>query len=267
MKAGTTSLWAYLSKHPDVFLPAEKEPSFFVEGPAWERGVEWYKRFFEGAGSYAAAGEASTNYTKAHRFKEVPERIASLLPDVRLVYLMRHPVERMISHYFHMRATSSEQLPVEKALRAHPTYLHTSRYAFQLDGYLKAFPRRNLLLLTTDSLRDRPTETLDTLFSFLGLDPSRYQGTSVQRLHVSADKPIRRLPAARAERSHAYRALRRVTPHRARRLYNKFTTTSKRVTDVKLSDGLREEIETALRPEIAALRRLMPDDFDGWGIG
>lgn len=267
MKSATTSLWSYLRQHPDVFLPEEKEPDFFIEDRAWGRGLDWYESLFAGAEDIAARGEASVNYTKAHvpSFRGVPERIATVLPDAKLIYIMRHPLERMISHYLHMRATGQEKLPAERALVEHPAYFQTSRYAWQLEGYLERFPSDRLLLLTSESLRDHREATLARIHMFLGVK-AVVSLNAPTREHATADKSIRVLTAARVEKSPVYRGLRRVAPAPAKRLYHRVSMRSFKVADVRIPDRLREQLTEKLRPEVAALRPLMPDDFDGWGI-
>jgi sulfotransferase family protein len=266
MKSGTTSLWTYMRHHPDVFFPVEKEPSFFVPSLNWERGIEWYESLYEGSEARAARGEASTNYTKLHRFPGVAPLIQSLIPDVKLIYLMRNPIDRMISHYLHMRATGHETLSAERAFLEHPTYLDTSRYSWQIREYIDRFPQQNLLFITSESLRENRQDTLRRVFSFLGVDPDVALAMPARTTHATADKSIRVLTAARAERSGVYRAIRRITPTAGRRLYHRVSTRSMKVASVRISDGLRERLAEVLRPEVEALVPRMPEDFDGWGL-
>src|SRR5215211_9390855 len=98
MKAGTTSLYHYLRHHPQVFMPEIKELNFFNPLRNWRRGVEWYEEQFEGIpDSVVAIGEASTSYTKFPWIREVPARITSVLGEIRLIYVVRDPIERMQS--------------------------------------------------------------------------------------------------------------------------------------------------------------------------
>ncbi|MGC4020653.1 MAG: sulfotransferase domain-containing protein [Cyclobacteriaceae bacterium] len=99
MKAGTTSLHDYLSKHPDVFMSVQKELDFFVEQKNWKLGIDWYKKQFPV--STIAIGESSPNYTKSLIFGNVPDKIKSILPDVKLIYILRDPIKRLVSHYSH----------------------------------------------------------------------------------------------------------------------------------------------------------------------
>ncbi|MDE3085339.1 MAG: sulfotransferase domain-containing protein [Acidobacteriota bacterium] len=99
-KSGTSSLWEYLKGHPGIFVPEEeKEPKFFVEERGWGAGLEWYEGLFAGAREDQARGELSTDYTAFPLYTGVPARMKALLPDVRLVYVMRDPIEHLRSAY------------------------------------------------------------------------------------------------------------------------------------------------------------------------
>src|SRR2546425_12046 len=99
MRAGTTTLWHQLRSHPEVHMPALKEPGFFAAEHNWHRGLGWYQRLFENARGASAVGEASTCYSDAVNSPGVPQRLAKVLPDVRLIYLLRHPVDRLLSEH------------------------------------------------------------------------------------------------------------------------------------------------------------------------
>jgi Sulfotransferase family len=173
MKAGTTSLYRYLREHPQVFMPPEKELHFFAAPERWSRGRDWYEaRFAAAADGAVAVGEASPTYAMYPEFAAVPERVAALLPDARLLYTVRHPIERMRSHYLHQVRRGREHAPIERALVADPRYLDTSRYALQLERYLDRFPAERLLVITAEELRDDRLATVGRVLEFLGADPA-----------------------------------------------------------------------------------------------
>src|SRR5262245_46073038 len=110
MKGGTTALHTYLGSHPDVFMSDLKEPHFFSSGLGWDKGEEWYCSLFTEAGSATAVGESSTSYSKFPDVRHVPERAISLIPDLRVVYLVRDPIERIRSQYLHHVVMGEERL-------------------------------------------------------------------------------------------------------------------------------------------------------------
>src|SRR4051794_1541363 len=145
-KAGTTSLYHYLATHPQVFVSDPKELRFFIEEINWRKGLGWYESQFAGADGAVARGELTPEYALHPVYGGVPERIASVLPDARLVYLVRDPIERMRSQYRHRVLDRLEARPIADAFRADPQYLDGSRYAFQIEQYLPWFDRERLLV-------------------------------------------------------------------------------------------------------------------------
>jgi hypothetical protein len=172
MKAGTTSLYHYLKVHPQVFMSPTKELDFFVEELNWARGLDWYKRQFEYAThDRVALGEASTSYTMYPHYQGVPERISKNLPEVRLIYVVRSPIDRIRSQYQHNVITGTERRSIDEAVFENPVYINCSRYAFQIEQYLEYFSRERLLIITSERLdRDRLASTR-RIFEFLGVDP------------------------------------------------------------------------------------------------
>src|SRR4051794_8572165 len=160
MKAGTTSLYHYLSAHPDVFLSPVKEPNFFSDPAAVSAGLRAYARLFSGAGSATAVGEASTSYSRSAEFPDVPARIHAVLPATRLVYLLRDPVARMCSMYRHEVLARRERAPIDEALLDDQRYIDASRYARQVEAYVEHFPREQLMLVLAEDLAAEPRETL-----------------------------------------------------------------------------------------------------------
>jgi hypothetical protein len=220
-KSGTTSLHDYLARHPQICLSASadpgvrnKEPCFFDAEVNWSRGLEWYRSLFAAARPGQICGEASTNYTRFPQVPDVPQRIAATVPGVRLVYLMRHPVERAYSHYVHR--WSRELHPHEPfredfdTFAAHdPVCLDSSDYALQIQRYWQHLPREALLLLRMDDLLADPLATLRRVTDFLGADPavdlladgpvaSNPGGVSEKKLRYRFTKPLRRIPGAEA---------------------------------------------------------------------
>lgn len=275
MKAGTTSLYHYLRAHPQVHMPPVKELDFFVEEGNWRRGMGWYAKQFEGAPAAAVAvGEASTRYTKYPSVQGVPERIAAHLPEVRLVYVVRDPIERIRSHYEHRRAAGAETEPIERAVRDNPIYVDSSRYAMQLERYLDHFPRDRVLVLTSEELRTARQEAVQRLYGFLGvatdvvpdvLDVEFYR-TSERASYSPAGWWVRRtlkrhFPATKRAKELVDSVVPRLAGV-ARRSGGHGGESA-----LTVPDGLRSELAAALHDDVRRLRGLMPTGFDGWGIG
>ena len=200
-KAGTTSLYALLDRHPDIFMPEVKEPEFFARDDLYAAGPDGYAAAFAAAGPDQLVGEASTIYTLAPFFPETAARLAAHMPQAKLIYVMRQPVARAYSFYVQIiknyqnvtgdasvhrsfEAFIDPDLPRDGASRdkvfslanahlpdAADLCLAGSEYVQQIETYLAHFPRDQILFLKfEDFVQDRPG-TLGQITDFLGVDP------------------------------------------------------------------------------------------------
>ncbi len=173
MKSGTTSLHNYLDMHPEIAMSEEKEPGYFVEELSLKRGADWYASLFKSDAQYRYRGESSTHYTKLPLYRGVAERLFEFAPDARLIYVMRDPFERTVSHYWHAVRDvhhGGELRRLIKAVTEAPSdYLAFSDYAMQLAPYIKLFGRDAIFTLTFESLVRDPQQEIDRIFAWLGL--------------------------------------------------------------------------------------------------
>jgi hypothetical protein len=170
LKCGTTSLHHYLNLHPEVEMSRPKELNFFVAELNWPLGPEWYASHF--SGRVPVRGESSPHYTNRPRFEGVAERMRSVLGEARLVYMVRDPIDRMLSHYLHNVGGGYDDRTLADAF-ADPesAYVTRSRYFFQLEPYLEEFGPERIEIVGREELkRDRPA-TMRRVFAFLGVDP------------------------------------------------------------------------------------------------
>ena len=169
-KCGTTSLWLYLDAHPEIAMSRMKEPAFFLDADYLDR-LGWYESLFVAA---PVVGEASTLYTVDPVYPGVPERIRSLVEEPKLIYMVRDPVERAISHFIEHVAQGLESRSATEALgdpdESRNLYVAGSRYASQVKRYLESFPATSLLIFEQSELRRSPAETLRRVYEFLGVD-------------------------------------------------------------------------------------------------
>lgn len=172
MKSGTTSLYTWLSEQPECAPATHKEINFFSRDDLWQRGLPWYSTFFVGAGEDKLVGEASTSYTKPTA-PAAAARMAATAPTVRLIYLLRHPIERLRSQYRHEIRRSREKSSLLEALqRPNNDYLRLSLYYQRLVPYIEAFPREQICVVRFEDLVSPPAPGWDTVVSHLGL-PAR----------------------------------------------------------------------------------------------
>ncbi|MFP3938691.1 MAG: sulfotransferase [Thermoanaerobaculia bacterium] len=151
MKSGTTSLYRWLCRHPQMVSCDAKEPHYFSE--RWSRGERWYASLFPASPKEALTFEASQSYSHPDLANEVAARIRKTLPEVRLIFVLRHPVARARSEYRHQVQRSREHRRFLEAVRdpASP-YLRRSMYYTCLKPFLGAFPREQLIFLRFEDL-------------------------------------------------------------------------------------------------------------------
>ena len=190
-KAGTTTLATLLDRHPQIAVSRPKEPDFFTGN--WERGWEWYAARFAPPPGSRVLLDASTSYSMApivpdglpSRLDRVPERIASSRGDARFIYILRDPIERAWSAYWHAVRAGWERDGFERAVQPNSLYIRGSRYSAQLLRYLSFFPPERFLCIDFRELRADALAVVDRCVTFLGLEPEPIPYTSEAHLNRS----------------------------------------------------------------------------------
>jgi hypothetical protein len=265
MKAGTVSLRNYLDEHPDVFIvrggPFD-EPNFFVAEGNWPRGRDWYESLFDGAEGAVAIGECSPSYTWAHVYRDVPERMAHVVPEARLVYVVRDPIARMRSMYMHQISAGRERRRAEVAL-LDDRYLAPSLYGFQLAAFLDHFDRSQLLVIASEVLRDRPREALSAVYDHLGVDPAAVDLDKRQQDHRSIDKPVPRLHDLEWLPRRQVKLDPRWRPDQRTGLGRLVTTRRARADDSAISTELRDRLAERLAADLCRFEHLLGHQVPG----
>jgi len=272
MKCGTTSLYNYINLHPEVRMSDLKEPDFFVDTwenlwdlgmpqGQWNRGLDWYCSHF--TGTVHIRGEATVNYSKFPHIKGVPQRMYSIIPKARLIYIVRNPIERILSHYVHYIAEGWGRKSLEKLLGDcnNNYYVNCSRYFMQIEQFLEYYPRRQLLVIKFEELVMNRTETLRAVFNFLEVDET-FSHPDFYRVHHPTRK-VRLTPLGEyleenidenPELSPIVRHIKQTKPHLIG------TPVEKPV----VSPELRQKLLDALYDDIKNLESLMEWDLSGW---
>lgn len=178
-KGGTTTLHQMLSRQEDIYLPRQKELQFFSIQK--DKSVEWYSKHFEHAEANQTCGEI-TPYYMFH--KDVPRRIAKLIPTIKLIALVRDPIARTLSQYFHAKRLGFEDLDLMSALQAETeriktgseysyqkhSYVSRSKYNEQLLRFEQYFPQEKLLVIKSEDLFNKTNSTFRRILDFLGVE-------------------------------------------------------------------------------------------------
>ena len=267
MKGGTTSLCSYLAEHPEVYISEEKELHFFIDGGNWACGQAWYEAQFASAGKAIARGEGSTTYALWPNQDGVPERVTRMIPDVRIVYVVREPLSRIVSHYAHDWAMGDERRAIADALTDDSTFVNGSRYTTQLARWLEHIPRSHLHVTTSDALRSDRAATVSRIQEFVGVDSSFVAPSLANEAHLTADKSRAVRPAFRRLWANpAYRSAAKIAGPRVKQLAHRVTRSAFDPVNLELADATAAHLRELLRPEVAGLRDFLGPDFTGWGL-
>lgn len=170
LKCGTTSIHHYLGLHPEIQMSKPKELNFFVRELNWDLGLPWYEGRFDSRAP--VRGESSPHYTNAPRYQGVAARIRDNTPDAKLLYMVRDPISRILSHWRHATGAGYETRPMDEVLtRDDQTYVTRSMYWRQLQPYLELFPREQIEVIAQEELQGDREGTMRRAFEFAGVDP------------------------------------------------------------------------------------------------
>ncbi len=263
MKSGTSSLYHYLEAHPEISMSVSKETKFFLPGVMEEKGLAWYQSFFRE--NRKAIGEASPDYTKHPFYPGCAEKIHALLPQAKLIYVVRDPVERIVSHYWHEVDRGREKRPIAEALRNpsdNDLYCIPSQYHRQWMEYLKLFPQSQTLTVSADDLRDNTREVMQWIYAFLEVDAKFTSPVFDEAFHLSNEKP--------GTGNKLVRAIWRLGKSFHKRLVRPFLLKTSRKTKSeyaeKLPAEIRERLQDFLRPDTEQLRALTGLSLSEWSI-
>ena len=265
MKCATTSLHYYLGLHPEIFMSREKELNFFVREGNWNKGIEWYKSNF--AAKARIRGESSPNYANYPFSRGVPERIYSCVPEAKLIYIVRDPISRIISHYMHQYAVERENRKLSEALANldDNPYVCRSKYFMQLQQYLEFFPPSNILIVTQEELYSHRQRTLEKVFRFLEVDDSFHCRDFFSIRHKSSEKRRKNNAGSSMFGMFEMNVLERLPPvtrrHLEQLLYLSF---SHKIEQPMLNEGLTLRLIDHIENDINHLREYTGCKFEQW---
>lgn len=260
MKSATSSLHKQLVAQQGIFMCTPKEPNFFSDTEKYAKGMAWYSGLFANAPERSVLGEASTHYTKLPTHPSTVEGLKKHLPNARFVYVMRHPVDRLVSHYVHEWSTGVYHCDIQEAINKYPELIAYGSYAKQLEPYFDAFGRDAVLPVFFDRLVREPQAELERICRFIGYQGQPVWVEDMEPDNVSSQR-IRKFPFYQmlVESGPATWLRRRFIPQRLRDAIKMKLRMRKRPV---LSEEVRLRLEAKFDRDLAQLGMWLGVDLD-----
>jgi hypothetical protein len=249
-------------------MSKEKELDYFIDRGNWSKGIGWYKSHF--TTDAPLLGESSPNYTSYPLVKGVAKRMHSFLPDAKLIYIVRDPVERIISQYIHYCTSGFENRSFEESLMQLDTnnrYIIRSQYYMQLSQFLKYYPKSDIIIITAEELYRERIETLNKIFRFLNVEEGFYSDEFWIIKHSSKEKGRKNLVGlffkSLSETGLAKLFSTDIRMGVGRLIYPPF---SKRIEKPHLTANLKAKIQAYLREDISQFRTISGRRYSDWSL-
>lgn len=280
MKSGTTYLNKLLAAHPSIFMCAPEEPSYFVDPSElakiwpymWDQGFwrseEQYLRLFKMSEDAEILGEASTNYSKFPLVTGVAERILRFNSNARFIYLLRDPIDRTLSHYWHMVRYHAENRPIAVAIKEDPQFTAVSYYAMQLKSYFRYFSADHVKVTTYEQLISDPLQTIHALYEWLGIDRANIDVSVLEQPENVTPEIIRMATGPKLMHSlRDTRPIRAVMPRLPFLMRAASRHLSTRAVDRRLVDtsDIIKYLQPIQQKQTEELTQLLGRDFPEWG--
>jgi len=263
MKCGTTSLAHILSTHKDIGFSKPKETDFFVDYPNWRDKIKKYHSFFPKE-EKKLYGEGSTCYTKFPRFSlSLWEDIYEYNSEMKFIYIMRHPVDRLVSHYMHLYEMGYEETSISEAFTTKASLINVSRYFMQIKPYIDKFGKENVLLLDFDEFVSNSQHEMDKVSEFLGIDKKGYAIKDFSKVH--ANKSVGG-PQKKHNRFYQPKGFLKLIKNYSPLLWNKITDNSKRsfIQKIQIPCELRKAIIHSVKTDVLEIEKIMEKDLKKW---
>jgi hypothetical protein len=267
-KAGTTSLYAHLKGHPEVFLPDVKEPNFFSTRPCIS--LRDYQQLYQGAAGFPAIGDMTPYYLWD---ENTPRNIHAVSPGAKIIIVLRDPVARAYSHFLMYRRTGVDSEPsFEKALRrcenrddelwefSHE-YVELGLYHLPVQRYLDVFGPDHVLIVLFDDLADNPKEFFAQIACHLRIDPAPLEGERVGEARNAFRTPRFQGLYRMVRDSRAKKVLMQSLPERAQSWLRESPMLYGAGNRPALDNAARKLLQEIYDPDISGLETLLGRNF------
>ena len=267
MKAGTTSLYQDLKQNPTIYMPSDKEPNNLCHDEVLtEKGRRDYAKLFVKAKPGQICGEASTAYSKLPEFPGVPQRAKQLLGEnLKVIYLVRDPIARIISHHHHEISSGVITCNIDEAVERYPRFLNFSRYAMQIQPWIDALSRDNVLIIHFETYINNRMETVESTSRFLDLAPCTLAIDQEEVFNKTQGKPVVKGLVAKIRLSSLYRRfLRPLISFSARDRIRKTLLPQAQARPTAPASATSQYIMDQIHSDLKELAGLMQSDKPLW---
>jgi hypothetical protein len=256
MKSGTSTLAAQLGEQDGIFMTVPKEPNFFSDDGVFARGRGWYAALFDDAAPGDLKGEASTHYTKLPTYPDTLVRAQGVLDAPRLVYMIRNPVERAVSHFIHEWSQGLMSDDISAEFARNPEIIDYGLYAMQIRPWIEAYGADAIHLTSLEAIQADPQGVLSEVAAFVGYTGKVTWVEARARENVSAER-IRKFPLHRLliDNPVAETLRRALVPQRLRDRIKRARQMHDRP---ELPDTLRAALEVTFAEDYAELAGYFP---------
>lgn len=188
MKCATSTLHDQLARQVGVYMSDPKEPNFFSDDDVWDNGLGWYRDLFANAPKDAICGESSTHYTKLPTHPDAAQRLHEHLPHAKLIYVMRDPVDRLVSQYIHAWSRHETDNDIDHEVRVKPEYIAYSSYWTQLAPWIERFGTERILPVFFERLTRYPQSEFERVCRFVGCKGTVHWDTAIEARNVSSQR-------------------------------------------------------------------------------
>jgi hypothetical protein len=265
-KSGTTNLDGYLRNHPFIFmLERSMDYSFFDNNEIYSNGIDWYKSLFKNADGFKLIGQTSAD---CFFVDKSAERIHKHIPECKLIFILRSPIDRAYSHYWHQIKMAREYLSWEGAIKAEGrrkkksyyyyrmfSYISRSRYKSLFDVYYEYFPKDQILLIPFEFMIKNELFVVNKVLNFLGLDSVERISDLIPPGFEKRTNPAK-LPISKISLYLCY-FIQRIGLIRISRYFLNLTLVEKRPP--KMNDETRKMLEELFKVDIIFHKSLIED--------
>lgn len=262
MKAGTSSLHDYLSLHPDIYMSTPKEIHYYADADYLTKTKDWYTSFFKT--DKIIAGTTPQSYTKCHNkyYQHIPERIFKDTPDVKLIYIVRDPIKRYLSHIKESHfGDPKEDIRYSESINH---YVKTSMYYMQINEYLKYFKLEQIHILSLEDLTNNKLVELNKIFQFLGVK----EITDEQLFDFKTNEFSNQNIPSSIRINYLFRIGIKILPKITKKIALIISARYYKKLEEKyeLTDSRMNELKLLLKEDMEQFRKLTGKSYNSWSI-